>query len=65
MSDKKTEPDPLKAAWDQHFAAIKVLRDELEKEGGSIEVNVVVRDKAATEKYNKRRAAAKNRKVTR
>ena len=64
MIDKPSERTPLEAAWKQHFDAIKVIRQELEKEGGSIQVDIVVRDRVETEKYAKRKAAAKKRRKT-
>lgn len=64
MSDVSSEDektDPLEAAWKQHFEAMRTIRQYLEKEGGSIQVDIVVRDKTETEKYAKRKAAAKKR----
>lgn len=61
-TDMPMEDARLKAAWDQHFAAIKVIREELEKEGGSIEINIFIRDAAKTQQTARRRAAAKKRK---
>lgn len=53
--------DPLEQAWKQHFAAIRTIRQHLEAEGGSIQVDIVVRDSVETEKYAKRKAATKKR----
>lgn len=55
------EENALKSAWKQHFDAMHVIHRHLEKDGGSIQIDIVVRDKAETDKYAKRKAAAKKR----
>lgn len=51
----------LEVAWKQLFDAIRTIRQHLERGGGSIQVDIVVRDRAETEKYARRKAAAKKR----
>ena len=58
-----SELSTLEKWWSQHFAAIDGIRRELAKEGATIQVDIVVRDKAATERYAKRKASAKKRRA--
>jgi hypothetical protein len=51
----------LETAWKQHFDAIRVIREYLESQGGSIQIDIVIRDKTKTEEYARRKAAAKKR----
>lgn len=49
----------LKQAWDQHHAAIRVIREHLAKTGATIQVDIFIRDRAASERRAKRLARAR------
>jgi hypothetical protein len=49
-----TEPESLKNAWQAHHEAMRTIREHLAKEGATIQVDIIIRDKAASERYAKR-----------
>lgn len=57
MTEAQTEdPESIRKAWQMHEKAIGVIREHLAKEGATIQVDIVIRDKAATERRAKRLA---------
>lgn len=56
MSDAHIPDDEvsLKAAWQAHHDAIGVIRKHLAKTGATIQIDIMIRDKAASERRAKR-----------
>lgn len=56
MSPEAAEQKTIAEYWDMHHEAMKGIRKALAKEGATIQVDLIIRDKAATERHNKRMA---------
>lgn len=50
-----SEPDALAKAWKAHEEAMRIIREHLAKDGATLQVDIVIRDKAATERHERRR----------
>lgn len=50
------EPVSMKELWDTHHKTMRAIRDRLAQEGATIQVDMIIRDKAASERYAKRMA---------
>jgi len=50
----RTEDRSMKDLWDLHHEAIRGIRERLAKTGATIQVDIIIRDKAATERHTKR-----------
>lgn len=56
MSNLTTDEESLKAAWQANRDAIGTIRKHLAKAGATIQVDIIIRDKAATQRHEKRMA---------
>lgn len=53
----RTQDEKLPVLWDRFYEAFKQLRAEFSKSGGSIEMQIQVRDAAAEARYQRRLAS--------
>lgn len=59
MNPEAAEEQSLADLWKAHREALRGVRKALAKEGATIQVDIIIRDKAATERHAKRMARKK------